>query len=69
MSSTRLQDAMDGWDPAPLTGLTDEHFVFLAEHTVSSRQRMNQEVDVAVTQSLEHVPRLLRRPVKKLLGI
>ena len=69
MSSVQLQDAMDGWDPAPLSGLTDEEFIFLSERTRASRAQVTTDIDDAVRQALDHVPRLLRRPIKKLLGV
>jgi hypothetical protein len=51
-----------------VAGLPDEHLTHLADALASVRRRQAQELEAASARALEHIPRVLRGPVKKILG-
>ncbi|HET9074039.1 MAG TPA: hypothetical protein VFN48_05630 [Solirubrobacteraceae bacterium] len=55
--------------PTPgVAGLADEHLAHLAGALCAARQRQAEELTAASEQALAHIPRLLRGPVKKIVG-
>jgi hypothetical protein len=48
--------------------LADEHLSHLAEAIRAARRRQAQELEAASGQALESIPRLLRGPVRKIVG-
>ena len=55
--------------PSPaVAALADEHLTHLAGALRSARQRQADELASASEQALQHIPRLLRGPVKKIVG-
>ena len=41
----------------------------LARAFTAAREQQSRELDQALTRALEHVPALMRRPVRKILGL
>ena len=55
--------------PSPaVAALADEHLSHLAGALRAARQRQAEELTAASEQALAHIPRLLRGPVKKIVG-
>lgn len=52
-----------------LAGLQPSQVDLLTESIVSTQKRQRAALEVAMKDSLSHVPALLRGPVKKILGI
>jgi hypothetical protein len=52
-----------------LGGLKSSQIDLLTESILSTQQRQRAALEVAMNDSLSHVPALLRGPVKKILGI
>jgi hypothetical protein len=48
--------------------LAPEHLTHLSEALRSARRRQAQQLQSASDQALAHIPRLLRGPVKKIVG-
>ena len=71
--SKRSLDALHrelGGDPPPaFTRLQDSALEQLATALHDARQLQRQELDQALAQALEYVPALMRRPVRKILGL
>ncbi|WP_420464609.1 hypothetical protein [Panacagrimonas sp.] len=55
--------------PAAFGALPDAVCKRLAEALRDARLRQQQELDQALTRALEYVPALMRRPVRKILGL
>jgi hypothetical protein len=49
-------------------GLADEHVTHLATALRAARHRQAEQVQAASDQALARIPRLLRGPVKKIVG-
>jgi hypothetical protein len=63
-----LTDQLRTPPPAGIAGLSREHQTHLAEALRSARRRQAEQLQAASDQALEHIPRLLRGPVKKIVG-
>jgi hypothetical protein len=56
-------------DPSSaVCGLGDEHLTHLATAIRAVRRRQAEQLQSASDQALTHIPRLLRGPVKKIVG-
>lgn len=55
--------------PAAFAELPAAELEQLAEALKAARQRQRSELDQALTHALEYVPALMRRPVRKILGL
>lgn len=53
--------------PDGLAALADEELIDVADRLHDARLRQTQALDAAIGEALEIVPRLLRRPVRKIL--
>jgi hypothetical protein len=54
--------------PKGLEQLTDEQQHTLAQAIQGARHRQAAELDAAGQQALQHIPKLLRLPIRKFLG-
>lgn len=54
--------------PASLSTLTDEQLRDLSDAIGAARRRQAQALAAAGDQALRHIPRLLRGPVKRVVG-
>jgi hypothetical protein len=54
--------------PAAVSGLAEEHLTHLAGAVQAARRRQAEQLQGASDQALEHIPRLLRGPIKKMVG-
>ena len=55
--------------PTPaVSGLPDEHQAHLATAIRGARRHQAEQLAAASEQALEHIPRLLRGPVRKIVG-
>ena len=64
-----LQAALDRAPPAGLEALTADELERLAKLLTEAKQRQKAQVDTALTESLGHIPLLLRGPVRKILDL
>ncbi len=55
--------------PPELGSLRDDELVILHKAFTEARQQQAQEMDEALTKALEHVPAMMRGPVRKILGL
>lgn len=62
-----LADELGGQVPDGLQALTDAQLRSFAEAVREAKQRQSEELEAAIGQSLEIVPRVCRRPVRKIL--
>jgi hypothetical protein len=69
VSIKKLQDALDGADPEGFDGADPEGLARLAEAITLARARHRRELAEATDQALSHVPRLLRGPVRRVIGL
>lgn len=53
--------------PDGLDTLTDQELTDVADRLHAAKLRQSQALDAAIGQALEIVPRLLRRPMRKIL--
>ena len=53
--------------PDGLETLTDDELTDLADRLHDAKLRQSRELDAAIEQALEIVPRLMRGPVRKIL--
>ena len=65
---TSLTEQLRECPPAGVGGLEDVHLAHLASAIHSARQRQAQQLQAASAQALDRVPRVLRGPVKKIVG-
>lgn len=68
-SIAALQAALDRAPPAGLEALTADELERLAKLLTEAKQRQKAQVDTALTESLGHIPLLLRGPVRKILDL
>ena len=71
MSTDRLKALEEQLGKAPpraLAALDEHHLSDLAEAVESARRRQAAELTAAAEQALRHIPKLLRVPVRKVLG-
>ena len=65
-----LRDALRGAEPpASLAGLDDAVVADLADAIVAARREQARQLAASGEKSLAVIPRLLRGPVKKMLGM
>jgi hypothetical protein len=62
-----LQSELGGTVPGGLDELTVEELSGFASILRVAKRRQSEQLEVAVDEALEIVPRLLRRPVRKIL--
>jgi hypothetical protein len=63
-----LETELAGTAPSSLGALAHEHLVDLATAVRDARHRQASELAAAGDKALGHIPRLLRGPVRKVLG-
>lgn len=66
--STRLASALGARPPDALGDLAPKDLADLAKALEQARSRQSVELDDAIRGSLDHIPRLLRGPARRLLG-
>lgn len=64
-----LADRVSGDLPAGIAALRDEHQTELADAIGAARRRQGEELAEAAEAALDYVPKLLRRPVRKAVGL
>lgn len=64
---TRLEDAFGTSPPDGVAGLAPEDLADLARALEQARRRQSADLHEAMRRSLDHIPGLLRGPVRKLL--
>jgi hypothetical protein len=67
MSREALAEALRA-EPPPLEGLGDEALADLAGAVEDALARQRSELRAAIDDAYGHVPRLLRGPLRKVLG-
>ncbi|WP_439638317.1 hypothetical protein [Nevskia sp.] len=68
-SLSALQTALDRAPPAGLEALEADELARLATLLADAKRRQKAQVDAALTESLSHVPLLLRGAVRKILDL
>lgn len=63
-----LEEQLRGGVPAGVKGLPAEQLHDLAEAVAQARRRQAAELNAAGEKALRHIPRLLRGPLRKVLG-
>lgn len=63
-----LEAQLQGPVPGALHDLDDRHLRDLADAIREARHRQAAELQAAGDQALRHIPRLLRMPIRKVLG-
>ncbi|MGH3432149.1 MAG: hypothetical protein ACRDQB_04865 [Thermocrispum sp.] len=66
---TPLTERVDGPLPAGVAALSDEHRQLLADAIGAARREQGLELAAAAENSLTYIPRLLRGPVRKAVGL
>lgn len=69
VSLAALQAALDRAPPEGLDGLDAEQLAELATLLADAKRKQKADVDAALTESLSHVPLLLRGAVRKILDL
>ena len=64
-----LRHELGSEPPEIFARLPDAALESLGKALHAARQRQRQELDQALTHALEYVPALMRRPVRKILGL
>lgn len=64
-----LRSALDRAPPDGLDGLDAEQLAELAVLLADAKRKQKADVDAALTESLSHVPLLLRGAVRKILDL
>lgn len=64
-----LRVALDRAPPAGLDGLDADQLAELAQLLSAAKRKQKADVDAALTESLSHVPLLLRGAVRKILDL
>jgi hypothetical protein len=68
-SLAALRSALDRTPPAGLDVLEPAELARLAVLMTTAKQRQKAQVDAALTESLSHIPLLLRGAVRKILDL
>lgn len=68
-AAKKLASEVGGALPEAFNALDDAQIEVLRQAYVEVRQAQRRELDEALTGALEHVPALMRRPIRKILGI
>ena len=63
-----LRQALRAEPPPELSALGEADLADLAEAIEAARVRQRAELNAAIEQAWEHVPRLLRGPLRKIVG-
>lgn len=63
-----LEAELGGQPPAGLARLTETQLTELATAVRDARHRQAAQLAAASDQSLQHIPRLLRLPIRKVVG-
>lgn len=63
-----LEAQLGGKAPPGLAALNDEQLSDLADAVHSAKRRQAAELAAAGDQAFGHIPRLLRGPIRKMLG-
>ncbi|MBO0769254.1 MAG: hypothetical protein J2O48_11285 [Solirubrobacterales bacterium] len=63
-----LTEQLRNTPPAALGALSEADLRRLGDSVRKARKSQAEQIQVAAEQALEHVPRFLRGPVKKLVG-
>lgn len=64
-----LASEIGGRLPAEFDRLSEQQVQALSAAYLNARDRQSAELDEALSRALEHVPALMRRPVRKILGL
>jgi hypothetical protein len=64
-----LREQLKAPPPAGLERLSDEHLNDLAGKLRDARHRQAAELQQAAEGALDHLPRLLRGPVRRVMGL
>ena len=64
-----LRRELGGEPPAAFKDLDAPSLSHLAAAMSGARARQKQQLDEALTKALEHVPMLMRGPIRKILGL
>ena len=65
----RLASELGGSLPTDLGALQEKDVGILHKAFTDARLRQKHEMDDALSRALDHVPALMRRPIRKILGI
>lgn len=68
MSLAELRDALRAEPPPDCARLADDELADLAAAVEGAAQRQRAELRAAIDAAYGHVPRLLRGPLRKVLG-
>jgi hypothetical protein len=68
MSVERLRSALDAEPPPAAADLADADLADLAEAVEDALDRQRSQLRAAIDDAYGHVPRLLRGPLRKVLG-
>jgi hypothetical protein len=63
-----LREELRAEPPPSVAALDDEHLTSLAEALRAAREHQSAELHDALDAAYHHLPRLIRMPVRKLLG-
>ncbi|WP_028852320.1 hypothetical protein [Thermocrispum municipale] len=69
MGRKPLTERVDGDLPAGIAALSEEHRQLLADAIGAARREQAEALAAAAENSLNHIPRLLRGPVRKAVGL
>lgn len=64
-----LKRELGGEPPAAIKTLDDGALSHLASAMREARTRQQQQLDQALSKALDHVPALMRGPIRKILGL
>ena len=63
-----LRNELGGKPPKAVAALDDEHLQALADAIAKAKQRQARALEKATDEAFDNLPRLLRGPVRKILG-
>jgi len=63
-----LEERLGGKVPPGIAGLAPEHLADLLEVIEEAGRRQTEELRAAAEKSFGHVPRLLRVPIRRIMG-
>ncbi|MFO7191651.1 MULTISPECIES: hypothetical protein [Thermocrispum] len=69
MSRKPLDQRVKGGLPAGIAALSEEHQQLLSDAIGAARREQAEALAAAAEDSLRHIPRLLRGPVRKAVGL